>query len=451
MRHTMRWAVTLGAIGGTLILGQIASAQTISGSTRPELRPSQDEVSRAGPAPLLGLDLAPVLRPLLRPTTVAERAPVSTNEAGFNGWIDQFRSRARAQGIDANTFDRAFRGVTYDAEVIRLDGNQSEFSKTIWQYLDSAVSDGRVTNGRAAVRDHERTLDAIEAQYGVEKEVVVAVWGLETNYGSFRGGSDVVRSLATLAYDGRRGAFFEEQLVAALRILQNGDTSPRNMTGSWAGAMGHTQFIPTSYLEYAVDFTGDGKRDIWSDDPTDALASTAAYLAKFGWTKGQPWGVEVKLPSGFDYASASRKVERTPAQWARLGVVGVNGQTIANHGPASILLPAGSQGAAFMIFKNFSVIERYNAADAYVIGVGHLSGRIAGGPPIAANWPRSDRALKSSERKELQQRLTAAGFNTEGVDGRIGPKTQEAVRGYQRANGLIADGYSSLSLLNRLR
>ena len=298
---------------------------------------------------------------------------------------------------------------------------------------------------------YRATLNAIEARYGVEKEVVVAVWGLESNYGTFRGTSDVVQSLATLASDGRRGAFFESQLIAALKILQSGDTDPRSMTGSWAGAMGHTQFIPTSYLDYAVDFTGDGKRDIWSDDPTDALASTAAYLAKFGWKKGQPSGVEVTLPTGFDYALANRKITRTPARWGRMGVVGMNGAPVPNHGSASKLLPAGSQGAAFMVFNNFAVIERYNAADAYVIGVGHLSDRIKGGPKIAANWPRGDRALTFSERQEMQQRLTAAGFNTQGVDGRIGPKTAEAVRGFQRSRGLVPDGYASLELLKVLR
>ena len=279
----------------------------------------------------------------------------------------------------------------------------------------------------------------------------MAVWGLESNYGANRGKNDIIQSLATLAYDGRRGKFFEGQLMAALKILQSGDTDPRGMTGSWAGAMGHTQFIPTSYLEYAVDFTGDGKRDIWSDDPTDALASTAAYLARFGWTRGQPWGVEVTLPPNFDFALASRKVTRTPANWARLGVMGVNGRAVSNYGPASILVPAGSQGVAFMVFKNFSVIERYNAADAYVIGVGHLSDRIKGDPPFAASWPREDRALTFSERKEVQQRLTARGFNTQGVDGRIGPNTRNAVRKFQRSQGLPPDGYTSFRLLETLR
>jgi membrane-bound lytic murein transglycosylase B len=308
-----------------------------------------------------------------------------------------------------------------------------------------------VQNGKSALRDHRRILDQIEARYGVEKEVVVAIWGLESAYGSYRGSNDVIQSLATLAYEGRRGRFFEEQLIAALKILQNGDTRPRNMTGSWAGAMGHTQFIPTSYLAYAVDFDGDGRRDIWADNPVDALASTAAYLQKSGWRKGQPWGVEVLVPDNFDFSLASRSVKRSPAAWARQGVVGIDGKQVPNYGQASLLLPAGAKGAAFMIFDNFKAIERYNAADAYVIGVGHLSDRIKGGPAIQSSWPDDDRALTFAERKEMQQRLTRAGFNTQGVDGRIGPKTIDAVRRFQSANGLIPDGYASLSLLRQLR
>jgi membrane-bound lytic murein transglycosylase B len=317
--------------------------------------------------------------------------------------------------------------------------------------LDSAVSDTRIRNGKDALRKNARTLDAIERHFGVEKEVVVAVWGLESAYGSFRGKNDIIRSLSTLAFDGRRGAFFEEQLIAALKILQNGDTTPRQMTGSWAGAMGHTQFMPTSYLAYAVDFTGDRKRDIWSDDPTDALVSTAAYLKRFGWIKGQPWGVEVQLPKGFNFALADRGIQRMPSQWAQIGIVDMNGRAVRDYGAASILLPAGGSGAAFMIFKNFEVIERYNTADAYVIGVGHLSDRIKGGPAIRASWPRGDRALSFAERKEMQKLLTRRGFDTQGVDGRIGPKTISAVRAFQQANGLTPDGYASLKLLRRLR
>ncbi|SES05597.1 lytic murein transglycosylase [Tranquillimonas rosea] len=376
---------------------------------------------------------------------------LSTMNLDFRRWIDTFRGRALAQGVDPDTFDQSFEGVQYNTDVIQRDRNQSEFTKTIWEYLDSAVSESRVENGRAALDEYADTLDAIEARYGVEKEVVAAIWGLESAYGSYRGDTPIIEALATLAHDGRRGRFFEAQLVAALKIVQNGDTAPGNMTGSWAGAMGHTQFIPTSYLTYAVDFTGDGKRNVWSEDPTDALASTAAYLARFGWETGQPWGVEVQVPDSFDYTLASRDVTRQPSEWAEMGIVGMDGQPVEDHGEASVLLPAGAEGAAFLIFDNFGVIERYNTADAYVIGVGHLSDRLAGDGPLKAEWPRDDRSLTFAERKEMQRRLTEEGFDTKGVDGKVGPLTIRAIRGFQRSAGFVPDGYASLTLLDRLR
>jgi membrane-bound lytic murein transglycosylase B len=223
------------------------------------------------------------------------------------------------------------------------------------------------------------------------------------------------------------------------------------MTGSWAGAMGHTQFMPTSYLAYAVDFTGDGRRDIWSDDPTDALASTAAYLARHGWTTGQPWAVEVTLPRGFDYRLAGKATKRSSADWQALGVRAAGGGRIPQAGAASILLPAGARGPALMIFGNFGVIARYNNADSYVIAVGHLSDRLRGGGPFVAPWPRSDRALSADERRELQERLTRRGFDTQGVDGKIGPATADAIRAFQTAQGLTPDGFATMDLLNRLR
>jgi membrane-bound lytic murein transglycosylase B len=379
-----------------------------------------------------------------------EIIPASAN-LGFDRWIARFRTRALAGGISAATFDRAFDGISYNTYVVEKDRNQGEFTKAIWDYLDKAVSDLRVKNGIKALKRNRKLLDQIEKAYGVEKEVVVAVWGLESSYGENRGDIPLIEALATLAYDGRRGSFFESQLIAALKIIQSGDVAPRNMTGSWAGAMGHTQFIPTSYLAFAVDFTGDGKRDIWSDNPADALASTAAYLARSGWKKGQPWGVEVRLPAGFDFGLTGERIRKSPADWAALGVRDVSGRKVGNHGAASILMPAGARGAAFMIFDNFHAIERYNAADAYVIAVGHLSDRLRGGPPIQATWPRDDRALVFAERVELQERLTKAGFSTGGADGKIGPNTIAAVRAFQRSIGMIPDGYASLDILRLLR
>ncbi|TCS65289.1 lytic murein transglycosylase [Primorskyibacter sedentarius] len=429
-------------------------AGPVERSIRPMPRPMQQKVVEIIPAAAPEASIRPMLRPKAqagtpRPATVAPVDPAL--QRGLERWIAGFRARALSAGISASVFDRAMRGVRYDPEVIRRDRNQSEFTKSIGDYLASAASDSRVENGRAALHQHGTALEAIEARYGVEKEVVAAVWGMESAYGTRRGSDPVIGSLATLAFDGRRGKFFEQQLVAALKILQSGDTTPEDMKGSWAGAMGHTQFIPTSYLALAVDFTGDGKRDIWSDDPTDALASTANYLAKSGWKKGQPWGVEVRIPQGFDYSLARRDLTRMPSEWARLGVKGMDGNAVRDYGQASLLLPAGARGAAFMIFSNFKAIERYNAADAYVIGVGHLSDRLGGGAKIQATWPEGDRGLTYKERKEMQQRLTAAGFNTGGVDGRIGPKTAAAMQSYQRSVGLIPDGYASQSLLERLR
>jgi membrane-bound lytic murein transglycosylase B len=394
-----------------------------------------------------------VLRPSALPAEQAEAGlvRVATANLAFERWIKGFKPRALSAGIKAGVFEQAFRGVSYNTSVIQRDRNQSEFHSQIWDYLDSAASPVRVENGQKALRKHGNTLRRIEQKYGVDKEVVAAIWGLESTYGTRRGTMPLIESLATLAYDGRRGKFFEGQLIAALKIIQSGDVAPRNMTGSWAGAMGHTQFIPTSYLAYAVDFTGDGKRDIWSDDPTDALASTAAYLARFGWTKGQPWGVEVRLPKGFNHALAKRANKKTPAAWASLGVTDIYGKPVKNYGKASILLPAGAAGAAFMIFNNFAVIERYNKADAYVIGVGHLSDRLKGGPAIQASWPRGYKPLSFEQRKEMQRRLRRKGYKLEKIDGIIGPNTINAIRAYQNSVGATPDGFPSQDLLKLLK
>ena len=429
-----------------------ATPQAVDSSLRPTARPVTDAetVSRSG-VTLVSLS---AVRPVLRPAnTIAAGMAVeaSVSNQGFANWIRGFRGRALSTGISARTFDRAFRGIQYNTSVVRKDRNQSEFTKQIWEYLDFAVSPSRVTNGRKMVRKYGRTLNRIEAHYGVDKEVVTAIWGMESAYGARRGDTPLIEALATLAYDGRRGRFFEKQLIAALKILEAGDVAPRSMTGSWAGAMGHTQFIPTSYLAYAVDFTGDGKRDIWSENPTDALASTAAYLKRFGWRKGQPWGVEVLLPSGFNSARATRKLRQNPAAWAAEGVMGVDGRPVPNFGPGSILLPAGTQGAAFMIFHNFGVIERYNKADAYVIGVGHLADRIKGGPPIQASWPRQYESTNDRQKKEIQLLLKRKGFGVTTVDGVVGPETTQAIRAYQKSRGLTRDGYPSKQLLKDLR
>jgi membrane-bound lytic murein transglycosylase B len=365
--------------------------------------------------------------------------------AGYDSWVAGFRGRAATQGIPAGTIDAAFRGTGFLPGVIERDRNQTEFKRSLEDYLAIAASDERLSTGRAAIAQYGGVLAEVEARYGVEANVVAAVWGLESFFGTRRGSIQVISALSTLAYDGRRGAFFEQQLIAALRILQNGDVGVQGMTGSWAGAMGHTQFIPTSYLAYAVDFRGDGRRDIWSDDPTDSLASTGAYLNRSGWTRGLPWGGEVSLPSGFNTALLGRGKGKSAAEWAALGV------TAAGGGP----VPAGGSiisggGPAFLLTQNFNVILRYNNAENYAIGVGHLSDRLRGGGPIRASFGPDAAGMTKADRQALQQRLTAAGFDTEGSDGVIGAKTKAAISAYQAQNGLPVTGEPSLALLRAL-
>jgi membrane-bound lytic murein transglycosylase B len=368
-------------------------------------------------------------------------------DAGFDAWVANFRPRALSKGVSPGTFDSAFRASGFIPGVIDKDRNQTEFTRTTEDYLAIAASDERLAMGRQKLAQQMGTLRAIEARYGVAPHVVAAFWGLESFFGTRRGTVPTISALATLAYEGRRASFFEQQLVAALKILQNGDTTPQAMLGSWAGAMGHTQFIPTSYQAFAVDFNGDGRRDIWSEDPTDALASTAAYLAKNGWTRGQPWGEEVTLPAGFDTGLAGRGKGRS--DWAALGVRGVNG-ALGNHGGASLLLPAGSKGPAFLLYHNFNVILRYNNAENYALGIGYLSDRLNGAGPLRAAFGPDAQGMTLADRQELQRKLTAAGFDTQGTDGVIGAKTVAAISAFQQARGLAVTGQPSVELLRML-
>lgn len=338
----------------------------------------------------------------------------------YDRWVAAFRARAERNGISRATLNAAFRGAGYVPAVIDRDRNQTEFKRSLEDYLAIAASDERVAQGRAMLQRHGALLRRIEARFGVEPQIVTAIWGLESRYGARRGDVPVISATSTLAFDGRRGAFYERQLMAALRILQNGDITPARMTGSWAGAMGHTQFIPTTYESYAVDFTGDGRRDIWSDDPADALASAAAYLARSGWTHGQPWGGELGSPA---------------ARWGT---------------PEAVIQPQ-APGPKFAVFGNFRVLKRYNNSDAYALGVGHLADRIAGGGPLKTSFGPDENGLTLDDRKELQRLLTASGFDTGGADGVIGGKSEAAIRAYQRSAGLPVTGQPSRDLLERLR
>ena len=372
-------------------------------------------------------------------------APRPVPNAGWDAWVEGFRQRAASRGISPGTIDAAFRGAGFLPEVIERDRNQTEFKRSLEDYLNIAASDERVSLGRQKFAQYGGTLSAIEDRYGVEGHVVAAVWGLESFFGTRRGNVPVISALSTLAYEGRRGEFFETQLVAALRILQAGDVSPGAMTGSWAGAMGHTQFIPTSYLEFAVDFTGDGRRDIWSEDPTDALASTAAYLQRSGWTRGLPWGMEVTLPPGFDGGLLGRGKGRSAGDWEALGVRRAGGGALAGGS----IIDGG--GPYFLLTQNFATILRYNNAQNYAIGVGHLSDRLLGRGPVQASFGPDAAGMTKADRQELQRLLTAKGFDTGGTDGVIGAKTRAAISAWQASVGLPVTGEPSLDLLRRLR
>ncbi len=346
-------------------------------------------------------------RPSLR---AADPDLVPRATAGWSAWVDGFKGRARSAGVAPATLDAAFRGQGFVPGVVARDRNQTEFRRSFEDYLAIVAPEVKVQAGRAAFARHERTLRAIESRYGVPAEIVCAIWGVESNYGERRGDIPTISAVSTLAFDGRRGAFFEKQLIAALQILQAGDVSAGRMVGSWAGAMGHTQFIPTSYLQSAVDFTGDGRRDIWSDDPADALASAAAYLRGAGWSAGQSWAVEQ---------------------------------------PGGNLTPDAG-GPSFRTGPNFRVIKRYNNSDSYALGVGHLADRIAGGGPLRQPFGPDRYGLTIDQRQALQRGLTRAGFDTGGDDGVIGPKSRAAIAAFQRSRGIAATGDPSAGLLNLL-
>ncbi|WP_313505636.1 lytic murein transglycosylase [Stutzerimonas kunmingensis] len=379
--------------------------------------------------------------------TIADVRSEATH-LSFSQWREQFRAEALAGGISAATFDQAFAGVQPDPAVIEADRSQPEFTRPVWQYLEGAISPQRVRSGRRLLNEHAATLDQIEARYGVDRETLVAVWGLESSFGQIMGDKSVIRSLATLAHEGRRPAFAKSQLIAALEILQHGDVEPQRMRGSWAGAMGQTQFIPTTYNTHAVDFDGDGKRDIWNSS-ADALASAAHYLQASGWKQGKAWGFEVELPEGFDYALADTEIRKPLAEWRRLGLRNLPGDQ--EEASASLLLPAGHRGPAFLIMDNFRAILRYNNSSAYALAIGLLAENFQGKGEVSGSWPRGEQPLSRSERLELQERLVAQGFDPGTPDGIIGANTRKAIRGFQQRLGWPADGHPTQELLGRLR
>ena len=387
------------------------------------------------------------------PTAAPQAAAQTTVEeplASFADWRRALRSEAIAAGIDAALFDRVFAGVTPDPAVLKADSSQPEFTRPVWEYLDGAVSSSRIGRGRVLLAQHSLVLQRIEQQYGVEAPILVAIWGLESNFGNNIGSHSVIRSLATLAYDGRRQGFWRVQLLAALQILQNGDITSDRMIGSWAGAMGQTQFMPTTYNQHAVDFDGDGKRDLWGSS-TDALASAAHYLQASGWQRGQPWGFEVSLPSGFDYSLADPEQRRSLAEWAELGVRPLAPTGAAANARASLQLPAGHRGPAFLLLDNFRSILKYNNSTSYALAIGLLADNLLRPSEVKGQWPRGERQLGRSERIELQELLAQKGFDPGPADGIIGANTRKAIRALQLQLNWPADGYPNTELLQQLR
>src|SRR6476661_3878962 len=369
----------------------------------------------------------------------------------FAQWVERFWPVARAAGITRATYDRAFKGMTPDPKVIEAANFQPEYVKPIGEYIDRVVSDKRIAAGKQKLEENKALLDVLEKRYGVDRHIIVAIWGLESNYGTQPGDMNVIRSLATLAYYSTKASFARQQLITALKIVQRGDIPVEQMNGSWAGAMGHTQFIPTTYQSFAVDYDGDGKRDIWNDVP-DALASTASYLKVSGWRPGESWGYEVSLPKGFNPAKVSEATSKTLADWGKLGLVRANGAPYPRPSDrATLFAPAGTNGPAFLVLNNFRAILHYNVAKSYALAVGHLSDRLRGEGPFVHSWPTDETHLSLEQRTEFQRLLIAHGLLTGEPDGVIGPATLEAVKTYQRSKGLGVDGFPSLTLLKALQ
>lgn len=369
----------------------------------------------------------------------------------FPQCLAQMWPEAARRGVSRATFDRHTRGLEPDLRIMDFMDAQPEFTKPIWEYLDVLVSEARIQKGRELLSTHRATFDAAERAYGVDRQFIAAIWGVETNYGTIAGTRPVIRSTATLACVGRRQDYFRDEFLATLQILERGDVQPDQLNGSWAGAFGNTQFMPTTFLRHAVDFDGDGRRDVISSIP-DVIASTAAKLKRAGWSPGETWGYEVTLPRGFDYRLADRSRRLTLAEWQRRGVRRAGGQAFPRLGDqAYLMVPAGANGPAFLMLGNFQAIMRYNPAEAYALAIGHLADRLMGGGPFVQNWPRHERVLSRSERLELQTRLASRGFDVGAPDGRVGTKTRQAIRSFQASAGLPPDGFASAAILARLR
>ena len=375
----------------------------------------------------------------------------ATASEAFTEWLTDLRAEALDRGISSKTLNAALDGVTRDERVIELDRRQPEFTQTFWAYLDRRVTPERIKAGRAMLKQHRDLLEAVRRDYGVQPRFLVAFWGLETNFGGFMGEFSTIGALATLAYDERRAAFFRTQLLDALTILDQGHIDVSGMKGSWAGAMGHLQFMPSTFLAYAVDRDRNGRRDLWGN-LSDVFASGANYLAAEGWKGDERWGREVRLPKDFDWDLAGLTIRRPIAEWRQLGVMQADGRPLPSANiDGSLVLPAGHRGPAFLVYDNFRAIMAWNRSILYAIAVGHLSDRIAGAGDLLADRGSEEKPLSRQQVEELQLSLAELGFDPGKADGRLGSRTRAAIKAYQRKIAVPVDGFATHALLDRLR
>ena len=368
----------------------------------------------------------------------------------FSSWLNELRQEAHTKGISEATIHEALDNLEPIPRVIELDRRQPEFTQTFWRYLDARVTEDRIERGRTLLKEHEALFNTIEMHYGVQPRFLVAFWGLETNFGDYLGGFPVIGSLATLAHDTRRSDFFRSELLQALSIIDAGHISAANMLGSWAGAMGQPQFMPSTFVRFAVDWDGDGRKDIWSSLP-DVFASAANFLSESGWQGDKTWGREVEIPADFNLDLTGLQVTKTLAAWQILGVRKINGEDLPQVNiKGSVILPAGHGGPAFLVYNNFNTILRWNRSDLYAIAVGHLADRIIGKAPFQTKRPTSEQRLSRNQVEKIQELLVARGYDPGPIDGVLGSQTRQAIKEFQRTAKLPADGYPTPELLEIL-
>jgi lytic murein transglycosylase len=372
-------------------------------------------------------------------------APALAQEQSFAAFTADLWPDAQAKGVTRPTFDLAMRGVAPDQRVVAATKRQPEYGKPVGDYINSAASLGRIARGQAKAKEWARTFDAVEKKFAVDRWVLVALWGMETDYGAEKDRWDVFRSLATLAYVKYRDPYFRNELIVAMRIMQDGHFPRERMVSSWAGAMGQTQFMPSNVVDYAIDFSGDGKSDIWANVP-DVLASTGNYLHKGHWIYGLPWGFEVTLPGGFDMMRSHADFE----EWKKLGVHRADGRPFPRAGQGVLFFPAGAQGPAIMVTENYAVLKEYNNSDAYAIAVGHLADRMQGGAPFKMAWPRDDHPLSRDARIALQKKLAGIGYKVTDFEGHVDFDLRDNIRAEQKKFGMTPDGNPTPAFLAKL-